>query len=75
MSMMEDDHDLTMPAHVHTIPVDAAFVLAADTMAEAALEAFKEMCIFGRRLTFTEGGTDKWANISCRGGCENLATT
>lgn len=35
----------------------------------------QELCIFGRRLTFTEGGTDRWANITCLGGCESLPTT
>lgn len=70
MAMMEPGPE--MPAHVHTIPVDAAFVLEHGTMEEAAKEAFKELCIFGRRLTFTEGGTDRWANITCLGGCEGI---
>ena len=70
MAMMEPGPEMSY--HVHSIPVDASFVLEQPTMEDAAKEAFKELCIFGRRVTFTAGGTDRWANIGCVGGCENL---
>ncbi|MFA9270687.1 MAG: hypothetical protein ACEQSX_08010 [Baekduiaceae bacterium] len=70
MSMMEPGPE--MPAHVHVIAVDAAFVLEHPTIEEAAKAAFVELCIFGQRLTFTPGGTDRPARITCVGGCENL---
>lgn len=42
--------------HVHTFPVDPS--LTQD-------QAWREICIFGRRVTFT--GDPKWANILCDG--------
>lgn len=52
--------------HVHTFPVDASF---GDDEA-AIMEAFKEMCIFGRRVTNT--GSEFWATLTCNGGCEGI---
>lgn len=42
--------------HLHTIPVDAS---------QTPEEAWREQCIFGRRVTFT--GSETWANITCDG--------
>lgn len=42
--------------HTHVIPVDPSMT---------AIEAWKELCIFGRRLTYT--GPERWAVISCNG--------
>lgn len=70
MSMMEPGPE--MPAHVHTIAVDSSFLREHPTLEEAAKAAFKELCIFGQRLTFTPGTQDRTARITCVGGCENL---
>lgn len=67
MSTMEPGPE--MAEHIHTIPVDPSFE---GTEAERAREAFKELCIFGRRVTVT--GPPRWANVLCAGGCENLMT-
>lgn len=45
-----------MAAHVHVIPVDPSMTVA---------EAWKEICIFGRRVTFT--GAETWATLRCDG--------
>lgn len=45
-----------MTVHIHTIPVDPSLTTE---------EAWKELCIFGRRVTFT--GTEQWANVRCDG--------
>lgn len=42
--------------HVHVIPVDPSLT---------AEDAWKEICIFGRRITYT--GTESWADIVCDG--------
>ncbi len=42
--------------HMHVIPVDPSL---------DAVEAWREMCIFGRRVTFT--GEPSWANVQCDG--------
>lgn len=42
--------------HLHVIPVDAS--LSVD-------DAWKELCIFGRRVTFS--GSEMWANVRCDG--------
>jgi hypothetical protein len=42
--------------HVHTIPVDPSLSVE---------DAWKEICIFGRRVTFT--GPPCWANVGCDG--------
>ena len=47
---------LALTAHAHTIPVDCT--LTPD-------EAWKELCIFGKRVTDT--GTETWAVIECDG--------
>lgn len=48
--------------HVHVIPVDRS--LSAD-------DAWKELCIFGRRVTWT--GAETWATVHCDGEeCANL---
>lgn len=44
--------------HVHTFPVDISF-------GEDALEAWKEICNFGRRVTFTGG--ERWGVVECDG--------
>lgn len=50
--------------HVHTIPVDPSF-------GDDWLEAWKELCIFGRRVTFT--GEPKWWDVRCDGQeCQNI---
>ena len=41
---------------IHVIPVDASL---------SPEEAWKEICIFGHRITFT--GSETWANIECDG--------
>jgi hypothetical protein len=46
-----------MPKHIHTIAVDETLT---------PIDAWKELVIFGRRLTFS-GGKDTWANIPCDG--------
>jgi hypothetical protein len=46
----------TMASHVHVIPVDPS--LSPD-------DAWKELCIFGRRLTFT--GPECWSVVKCDG--------
>lgn len=43
--------------HTHTIAVDETL---------SPIEAWKELVIFGRRLTYS-GGKDRWANIACDG--------
>jgi hypothetical protein len=49
-------------AHTHVIPVDATLT---------AQEAWKEMCIFGRRVTDT--GLQEWAVVDCDGEeCANI---
>jgi hypothetical protein len=53
-------------AHVHVLPVDLSFGATDD----GVLEAWKEICIFGRRVTFTGGET--WATLTCHGGCEGI---
>lgn len=45
-----------MAEHVHTYPVDPS--LTAD-------EAWRELCIFGRRITYT--GDPTWASVRCDG--------
>ena len=51
-----------MTAHVHVFPVDPS--LTAD-------EAWKEICVFGRRVTDT--GLETWAQIRCDGiECEGI---
>lgn len=47
---------MTAVKHIHTIPVDPT--LTPD-------EAWKELCIFGKRVTDTSNET--WANIECDG--------
>lgn len=42
--------------HLHTIPVDAS--LTAD-------EAWRELCIFGQRVT--DSGAQTWATVRCDG--------
>lgn len=42
--------------HLHTIPVDASL---------STEDAWKELCVFGRRVTFT--GSESWANVACDG--------
>lgn len=64
MSMMEREPDTA--THLHVIPVDPSF----GPGNAGAIEAFRELCIFGQRLTFT--GKERWHAVSCRGGCENL---
>lgn len=56
--------------HVHVFPVDESFLPTTDrpTLADfeaAALEAWKEICNFGRRITFTGG--ERWAELCCDG--------
>jgi hypothetical protein len=49
-------------AHVHTIPVDPSLTVE---------EAWTELCIFGRRITWT--GEEGWATITCDGEeCANI---
>lgn len=49
-------------AHVHTIPVDPSLTVA---------EAWKELCIFGRRVTNT--GEETWAIVTCdRSECASI---
>lgn len=43
-------------AHIHTIPVDPSLTVE---------DAWKELCIFGRRITYT--GRERWANVYCDG--------
>lgn len=51
-----------MTDHVHTIPVDPSLSIE---------EAWKELCIFGQRVTFT--GQESWTNVMCDGEeCHNL---
>ena len=64
---MLEREPLEKPPHVHVIAVDGSFP---DTN-EGAIEAFKELCIFGRRVTFSDQ-PDRWATITCRGGCEGI---
>lgn len=45
-----------MSGHVHVIPVDPSL---------SPRDAWKELCIFGRRVTFT--GPARWAHVSCDG--------
>lgn len=48
--------------HSHVFPVDPS--LDAD-------EAWKELCIFGKRVTFT--GEEQWATLLCDGEeCANI---
>jgi hypothetical protein len=47
--------------HVHTFPVDVSFGDDKDGI----LEAWKEICNFGRRVTYT--GAETWANVLCDG--------
>ena len=47
-------------AHVHTFPIDEAFK-------DDPLEAWKEICIFGRRVTFTPNTECTWGNVTCSG--------
>lgn len=42
--------------HVHVFPVDHSLSVE---------EAWMELCIFGRRATFTGG--EKWAHLQCDG--------
>lgn len=42
--------------HVHVIPVDLSLT---------AEEAWREVCIFGRRVTYT--GAEMWATMGCDG--------
>lgn len=42
--------------HVHVIPVDSSL---------STEDAWKELCIFGRRVTFS--GSETWANVPCDG--------
>lgn len=42
--------------HAHVIPVDPSL---------SSEDAWKEICIFGRRVTYT--GTESWATIVCDG--------
>lgn len=53
--------------HVHVIPVDATLTVD---------EAWKELCIFGRRVTYDGGiGTEAWAVARCDGEeCSNIET-
>lgn len=52
----------TRGGHVHVIPVDPS--LTPD-------EAWREICIFGRRVTFT--GAQTWANVTCDGDeCDQI---
>lgn len=45
--------------HVHTIPVDPA---------QTPEEAWREICIFGRRITYsTDPPSERWANFVCDG--------
>lgn len=46
-----------MAKHVHTIAVDATLT---------PMEAWKELVIFGRRITYSDG-RDSWATIRCDG--------
>ncbi len=63
MSMMEREPDYgDGPRHEHRIMCDASLDV---------IEQFKEMCIFGRRITFT-GGQDYRGRVSCAGGCEGI---
>lgn len=48
--------DLAVAKHIHVIPVDATLTVE---------EAWKEACIFGRRITFT--GSEGWASVRCDG--------
>lgn len=41
---------------IHVIPVDPSLTPE---------EAWKELCIFGRRVTWT--GTETWADVQCDG--------
>lgn len=45
-----------MTGHLHVIPVDDSL---------SVVEAWKEICIFGRRVTYT--GCESWATIHCDG--------
>lgn len=50
--------------HSHTIPVDPSLTVA---------DAWKELCIFGRRVTVT--GTESWATVACDGEeCHGIET-
>lgn len=69
--MIEDERGPSMGYHTHRIEVDAEFIAKNDTLAEAAVEAFKELAIFGQRLTFT-AGPSRTATVGCVGGCENV---
>jgi hypothetical protein len=54
--------------HLHTIPVDPS---------QTADEAWRELCIFGQRVTYTDGPGRPvtWANVACDGEeCRLLAT-
>jgi len=42
--------------HLHAIPVDDSLT---------PTEAWKEICIFGRRVTFTSG--EHWTTVACDG--------
>jgi hypothetical protein len=44
--------------HMHTFPVDVSF-------GDDTLEAWKEICNFGRRVTRT--GAEMWAGVLCDG--------
>lgn len=45
-----------MSGHVHVIPVDPVLT---------ARDAWREICIFGRRITFS--GRERWASVECDG--------
>lgn len=48
--------------HTHTIPVDLSLTPE---------EAWRELCIFGRRITFS--GEESWAIMDCDGEeCRNI---
>lgn len=63
---MAERDPLEMDPHEHLVEVDVSFP---DT-SEGTLEAFKELCIFGRRLTDTGG--HRVRRVICRGGCEGI---
>jgi hypothetical protein len=55
--------------HVHVFPVDESFLPGENaTLAEfqqGMLEAWKEICNFGKRVTYTGG--ERWAELTCDG--------
>lgn len=56
-------HNATSGGHIHLIPVDRSMT---------AEEAWRELCIFGQRVTYTvPEGTEAWASIACEGECHD----